>query len=224
MKKNRFSNMLMAMAAATLTGSVSMLKAEDSSTSITAQPAAVTAPAPKLSDNVAQVLQLAQAKLGDDTIIAYIKNSKTSYSLDTGQIVYLRQQGVSDAVLTTMLCQPKPTVTYIAPTMPAPPPAVTTVTVVSTTTNIQVVAAPATSDQPPPPVAEKVVVAAPGPEYVWVPGAWVWHDGGHHEDGRWIWIPGYWAVPPAPRAHWVPGYWERTPFGGRRWRDGHWAE
>jgi hypothetical protein len=222
--QNRLAKTLAVLAVATLTWPASSARAQASTTNITVQPAAVaTAPAPKLPDSVAQVVQLAQAKLGDDTIIAFIKNSSGNYALDAGQIVCLRQQGVSDAVITTMLNQPKPTVTYIAPTMPAPPPAVTTVTVVSTKTNIQVVPSPAISEQPPPPVVEKVVVA-PGPGYVWVPGAWMWQDGGAHENGRWIWVAGYWSVPPAPQAHWVPGYWERTNFGGRRWRDGHWAE
>jgi len=61
--------------------------------------------APQLSPAVAQVVQLAQAKVGDDTIIAYIQNSGTIYGLDANQIVYLKQQGVSSSVITTMLNQ-----------------------------------------------------------------------------------------------------------------------
>jgi hypothetical protein len=61
--------------------------------------------APKLSYGVPQVLQLSQAKVGDGTIIAYIQNSGTIYALDAPQIVYLKKQGVSDAVITTMLNQ-----------------------------------------------------------------------------------------------------------------------
>jgi uncharacterized membrane protein YgcG len=63
--------------------------------------------APQLSYGVPQVLQLAQAKVSDSTIIAYIHNSGYSYGLDANQIIYLRQQGVSDAVINTMLTQPK---------------------------------------------------------------------------------------------------------------------
>src|SRR3984957_14547509 len=58
--------------------------------------------AQQLSPAVAQVVQLAQAKVGDDTIIAYIQNSETIYGLDANQIVYLKQQGVSSTVLNTM--------------------------------------------------------------------------------------------------------------------------
>ncbi|HEV2318171.1 MAG TPA: hypothetical protein VGV18_00365, partial [Verrucomicrobiae bacterium] len=56
---------------------------------------------------VSQVLELEQAKIGDPTVIAYIKSSGTSFNLTAGQIVFLRQQGVSDAVITAMLTQPR---------------------------------------------------------------------------------------------------------------------
>ncbi len=103
--------------------------AQDASTTATVQ---VTAPAPvpQLSYGTAQIVQLAQAKIGEDTIVAYVKNSGNSYGLDANQIIYLRQQGVSDAVITAMLNQPKPAVasapapadysTVPAPTTPAP--------------------------------------------------------------------------------------------------------
>jgi hypothetical protein len=63
--------------------------------------------APQLSYGVSQIVQLAQAKVGDDTIIAYIRNSGNSYGLDADQIIYLRQQGISDNVINVMLSQPK---------------------------------------------------------------------------------------------------------------------
>ena len=72
---------------------------------VLAQDSATTAVAPQLSYGVPQVLQLAQAKVSDDIIVAYIQNSGTVYGLDASQIVYLRQQGVSDRVVTTMLNQ-----------------------------------------------------------------------------------------------------------------------
>jgi hypothetical protein len=73
--------------------------------------------APSLAYGVPQILQLAQAKVGDDTIIAYIRNSGNNYGLDANQIIYLRQQGISDNVITAMLSQPK-----IAPAQPATQP------------------------------------------------------------------------------------------------------
>lgn len=70
--------------------------------------AASTAPAntPPLTYGVSEVLQLANAKVGDDLIISYIQNSGTSYGgLSANEIVYLHQQGVSDRVVNTMLAQ-----------------------------------------------------------------------------------------------------------------------
>lgn len=79
-------------------------------------PAIVTAP-PALPYGASQILQLAQAKVSDDTIVAFVKNSGNSYGLNASQIIYLRQQGVSDPVITAMLTQPQ---AGIAPPAPAP--------------------------------------------------------------------------------------------------------
>jgi len=49
--------------------------AQDSSAPNAGQPAMVSQPAPRLGYGASQVLKLAQAKLGDDTILAYIRNS-----------------------------------------------------------------------------------------------------------------------------------------------------
>ncbi|MGH7991317.1 MAG: hypothetical protein ACREDS_14150 [Limisphaerales bacterium] len=106
--KNRVFQKLVLVAVIAPFLAVSVL-AQDSSTAPDATPAVggnSSAPV-KLSYGVSQILQLAQAKVGDDTIIAYIQNSGTIYALDAGQIVYLRQQGVSDRVVTTMLNQRK---------------------------------------------------------------------------------------------------------------------
>src|SRR6267378_1251659 len=74
--------------------------------------------APVLSYGVPQILQLAQAKLDDDTIIAYIRHSGNSYGLDADQIIYLKQQGISGNVIIAMLNQPRPAATP-APAQPA---------------------------------------------------------------------------------------------------------
>jgi len=69
--------------------------------------AAASQPAPvDLSYGASQIVELAHAKVSDDTIIAYIRNSGNSYALDADQIIYLRQQGISDAVVNVMLNQP----------------------------------------------------------------------------------------------------------------------
>src|ERR1017187_7678046 len=104
MKTKYFQNLLLAIAAvsafAFTAGNVS---AQEPTT--TAQPAAASQPAPQLSYGVPQVLQLAQAKVSDGIIVNYIQNSGTIYSLKADEIVYLKQQGLSDNVLNAMLNQ-----------------------------------------------------------------------------------------------------------------------
>src|ERR1700690_1781221 len=88
--------------------------------------AAQTAPVP-LSYGVSQIIQLSKANVSEGTIVNYIQNSGSSYGLDANQIVYLKQQGVSDAVINTMLSQPRQVAQPVAQTAPATaaPPAVT---------------------------------------------------------------------------------------------------
>jgi hypothetical protein len=53
-------------------------------------------------------------------------------------------------------------------------------------------------DGPPPPlIVETVTISSPGPDYIWIEGAWVWR-------GHWVWAHGHWARPPHPGAIWVP--------------------
>jgi len=49
---------------------------------------------------------------------------------------------------------------------------------------------------PPPPIAEQITVS-PGPDYLWIPGVYVWN-------GRWNWERGHWDHRPHPGAVWVP--------------------
>jgi len=81
--------------------------AQESSTSTTvaAQRAAASQAAPQLSYGVSDVVQLAHANVSEDVILNYVKNSGNAYGLDAGQILYLKQQGVSDRIINTMLDQ-----------------------------------------------------------------------------------------------------------------------
>jgi len=47
---------------------------------------------------------------------------------------------------------------------------------------------------------------APSPDYIWMPGCWVWYY------GRYAWQPGYWAVAD-PDWIWVPAHYIWTPRG-----------
>lgn len=155
MKSNYCKNMVAVMAITGLTLTGTSLLAQGLSAATTVQSTSVAA-APQLAYGVPQILQLVQAKIGDDTIIAYIKSSGTCYGLNADQIIYLHQQGVSAAILNAMLTLPRPAAAVAAPAPPAPQPVasiantaeVSTATVAPTVTYIQ--AAPQTVyyDQP----------------------------------------------------------------------------
>lgn len=68
--------------------------------------------------------------------------------------------------------------------------------------------------RPPPPEVVEESGAAPGTEYVWIRGHWLYNGDG------WIWRRGHWE---ARRAgyQWVPGHWLRRD-GGWMWIEGHW--
>jgi Glycine zipper len=69
--------------------------------------------------------------------------------------------------------------------------------------------------QAPPPPQTEVVVASPGPDYVWVDGDWTWNG------VAWVWIGGRWVLPPYHHAIWIGPRWERGPYGWHR-VPGHW--
>jgi len=78
------------------------------------QPAAAAVAAPVVADEaapaklpygVADVLKLTHAQVSEEVVLNYVLNSGTVYNLGAKDIVYLRNQGVSDRVLTTMMNQ-----------------------------------------------------------------------------------------------------------------------
>jgi hypothetical protein len=54
------------------------------------------------------------------------------------------------------------------------------------------------SAPPPPPTVVDVETPAPGSDFVWIGGVWVWGPG-----GNWVWERGHWDRPPHPGAVWV---------------------
>jgi hypothetical protein len=95
--------------------------AQDSTTAAspnTSQATASSQAVPKLSYGVTGILQLSQARVDDSTSIAYIQNSGNRYGLDAAQIIYLKQQGVSEAVIKAMLDQNSRTA-LVSPTQAA---------------------------------------------------------------------------------------------------------
>lgn len=67
----------------------------------------------------------------------------------------------------------------------------------------------------PPPMRDEVVIVAPSPRYVWVPGYY------SYSGGTYIWIEGSYRIPPRGKTTYVQGQWQKTPKGYKRGR-GHW--
>ena len=69
-----------------------------------------------------EVVKLTQAKMSDDVITSYIKNSGVSYNLSADDILYLNSQGVSQAVISALLQSKSaaPPPALATPTTPAP--------------------------------------------------------------------------------------------------------
>ena len=134
-----------------------------------------------LSPGLAQVVKLAEANVGDDVILAYLKNSGEATVPTADEILYLKDLGVSDAVITALLQSPTPsTVPPPAPAPVTPPP-------------VQVVTAPPT----------ETVTTAYFEEQLSPYGSWVEIP----EYGR-CWQPAVVAVnhewrPYSDRGHWV---------------------
>jgi len=135
---------------------------------------------------VADIKAMVSSQVGDEVIISQIQNTHSIYHLSAADIIDLKNAGVSEKLIQYMINTPS-----------------------AVTPTLQTIVA----DGPPLPRNDPVIVA-PGPGYVWIPGAWEWQ-------GRWVWVGGYWATPPHPAAVWVEGYWVRGPYGWHR-VSGHW--
>ena len=187
-----------------------------------------------LSAGAAEVVRLAQSGVTEDVVLAYVQNSQSTFNLAADDVVYLRDVGLSSAVITAMLNHDN---TLRSQQPQAPPP----------------------GTQPPPEPVPSVPVEAPlvppaEPSYVANPpadvgyfyddlspyGAWVdleglgwcwqprvvvvnrsWRpycDGGHwvytdagwywQSDYSWGWAPfhyGRWSLNPRCGWVWVPG-------------------
>src|SRR4051812_34431692 len=75
------------------------------------------------------------------------------------------------------------------------------------------VPAPIIVRQAPPRRVAEVIIASPGPGYVWVAGHQSW------QDGNWVSVPGAWVLPPQPGTVYVEGRWDE---GTKSWTPEHW--
>lgn len=130
---------------------------------------------------IADVKNMARAGVSDNVIIGQIQGTHTVFRLSAADIIDLHNSGVSDRIINFMQ--------NTAASTDAMQPATTVV-----------------QEAPPAPLDEtSLVVASPGPGYVWIGGEWVWN-------GRWFWRAGYWSY--RPGGVWVVGGWSR---GSRGW-------
>ena len=97
-------------------------------TAQTQAPAATETPTPAATDSapvklpygVEDVLKLSRAQVSEDVILNYVHNSGTIYSLGPNDIVNLRNEGVSDRVINTMLDQRQNVAAQLAAQGPPP--------------------------------------------------------------------------------------------------------
>ena len=132
---------------------------------------------------VADVKALAQAKVSDSIIISQIRSSHTVYHLSAADIIDLRNAGVSENVIDFMINTPG---------------------IIGGTSEVS--SGTTVVSEAPPPAPADTVVAAPGSDYVWIGGEWIWN-------GRWVWVAGHWGYAPYPHAIWVRGYWVQGRYG-----------
>ena len=116
MKSSGFPRRL-AVIAGLLSVSISAAIAADSAVS-----SADAAP-PRLPYGVDDVLKLSRSQVSEDIIQNYIANSGTVYNLTPNEIVYLRNEGVSDRVINAMVDQRKRLTEVAAQKAPQPSPA-----------------------------------------------------------------------------------------------------
>lgn len=179
------------------------------------------------STNINEVLKLTQAGLGDDVVVAFVKNAQAPYDLKARDILALKKIGLSQTVLAAMLSHDAAMkqAAYPSGNNPAVPEAVTAEAAVPPAAPVgtpQAVASPTVAPntvvtpapqvvvvQPPaPPPQIEIIPIAPGPDYYWCDGYWAWR-------GRsYVWVGGYWG----PRPYYRGGVYVGGHWGGPGWR------
>ncbi len=180
------------------------------------------APPAHLSPALQEVVKLAQAHLGDDVILAYIRNSGASYTLSADDILYLKGQGVSQNVITTLL-QKGSAGTPAAPAgmapVPPPPPSQPEMPAPSAGPAMTPTPAPLSSSEPPEVGSSAPATApsaAPAPEPA---VSFDYFQQQLSPYGSWINVPGYgecwqpYGIPYGWRPYYDNGCWVYTDAG-----------
>jgi hypothetical protein len=155
---------------------------------------------PALSPSAAEVVKLSGAGLGDEVILAYVKNCPSPFNLSAYTILRLKEAEVGSPVILAMMTHDislrnqNPPAQFTASQQPQP---------------IAPDVAPA--NQTPPLAPPEVIPVAPGPDYDWTPGYWGWNGG-------WIWIGGGWGF---RGGYGWGGYYGRGWYGHGGWGGYH---
>ena len=202
------------------------------------QPTAVATALPagiQTGSPLAQVVKLAQAGVDEGIIQAYVTNSASTFNLDSDKIIYLKDAGVPNELVTGMMQRDRVLEAQIAATAPPPPPA-TDVPAPAVTAAAQPPPVDAAPDPAVPPAeitsaSDFYAMLAPYGSWViveghglcWLPGVTIYHhewqpygDHGHwvYTDYGWYWTSDYsWG--------WAPfhyGRWFRNPRLGWCWQ------
>jgi hypothetical protein len=135
----------------------------------------------ELSPGMAEVLKLGRAHASDEVIMAFISNSGRTYHLSVSEILYLRDQGMSDQVLTAMLTSRENSAVAAAQAAPQRAPTGPTADWVNSSPQ----PAPVPTQYAPTYVAAAPVYTQPSPVYVYPAPSYGYYD-------SW---PYYWGYP-----------------------------
>lgn len=147
------------------------------------------------------VVQLIRAGISKQVIMAKIENSQTNFDLSTNGLVFLKNNGVPDDIVATMIN--KNSNNNAAPAQQqgnAVNPAQDTGDVNAQGTEVDDPNAQANSAPPELPTYEQPPCPTDG--YLWQPGYWAFNP-----VNGYYWVPGVWVAPPQPGLLWTPGYW-----------------
>jgi len=78
--------------------------------------------APLLSGGATEVLKLSRAQVGDSLILTYLSTWRAKCALSVPELIYLKQQGVTEPVLAAMLRHDPTDANALAPAVPQPAP------------------------------------------------------------------------------------------------------
>ena len=67
------------------------------------QKASPSQPGPALSNGIAEILQLIEAGVSNELLEAFIESSPVAYQLSAGDVIALKQKGVSDSITVALL-------------------------------------------------------------------------------------------------------------------------